>query len=320
MKKILIVLAVCLSLLCGCSGGNEIFWGETIESDGWEFTITDIEFREQYSYSSTLYKPEPGSIFIGVEYMIKNISKGEKYFSPESSMMRIDYDEYIFDLDRGWQLSNVGWVQSGEELKPLSEPVRAKMYFQVPLEVKDSVDKELKIVVNLGKKYVCSVRPLHDNSLQGKYDKAVKQIENEEYGFAISKLEEMGDYKDSKEKLEIAREGYRFVGAAMNENIAYFSDNKEKYEKISPNQISGLTNNTWDLSKYGLPVEFKENGELYNAHIKYEDIHWIVEEDFLVIDYKKYNKVDKFEIRKFSEDKYLLYVGQEFMYTLERPY
>lgn len=319
MKRILIVLLLCVSLLCGCSGGSEIFWGEAIESDGWEFTITDIEFREQYSYGM-LYKPEPGSIFIGVEYSIKNISKNEKYFDPESALMKIDYDGYVFEIDRGWQRSTVGWVQSGEELKPLSNPVQAKMYFEVPLEVKDNVDKELKIIVNLGKEFVCNIMPLHENSLQGKYNKAVEQIENEDYALAITKLEELDDYKDSKEKLEIAKEGNRFVMAAYDENKVYFTENKEKYEKVAPNTILDLTNNTWDFSKYGLPVEFKENGELYNADIKYEDVHWVAEDEFLVINYKKYNKVDKFEIRKFSEGKYLLYIGEEFMYTLTRPY
>ena len=42
--------------------------------------------------------------------------------------------------------------------------------------------------------------------------------------------------------------------------------------------------------------------------------------EFFYNDYKKYNTVDKFETRKYSEDKYLLYASQEFMYTLERLY
>lgn len=318
MKKIFIILIACVLLMSGCSGSNEIFWGDAIESDGWEFTITDIEFCEQYSYSM-LYKPEKGSIFIGVEYSIKNISKKEKYFAPESHLMKIEYDGYVFELDRGWQHSSVGWVQNGEKLKPLSEAVQAKMYFEVPEEIKDNTDKELKIIVKLGKEFVCNINPLNENSLQGKYNKAINQIEKGEYALAIAKLEELDDYKDSKEKLEIAQEGYRFVAAARNENIAYFTENKEKYERVAPNTITDLTNNTWDFSKYGLPVTFNENGKLYNADIKYEDIHWSVDEQSLVIDYKKYNSIDTFEIRKFDENKYLLYRGQEFVYTLKRP-
>lgn len=320
MKKavsLLLIAAVVLSL-CACGTGNQtIYWGEPIQSDGWEFTVTNIEFREQYSYNNTNYSAKDGSIFLGIEYTLKNISKQKKNFVPEDEI-KLDYDGYSFELDRYFRFSNGGWVSSWEEQAPLSEATVTHAYFEVPSEVKDETDKNLKIIINLGTPYTFNIRPLDEKSLQGKYNQAVEQIEQEDYSFAIEKLEELGDYKDSKAQLEIANEAYLFYKAGFEESIKYFTENREKYEKIPASQIPNLSGNKWAFSKYGIPVLFKENGELYNSDIRHEDIHWSVEDDNLVIDKRKYNQTEKFEIRKFSEGKYLLYTNEEFKYTLKK--
>lgn len=266
-----------------------LHYDETVTLGNFEVAITDVQFVSQYTtYAGTigrLHRPNASECYLRVDYSIKNIGKTSQYI-PMGCMI-VDYnDGYMFSqykCYRGVSKVSTG-VENTDEMKPLSAAVNCRVYFAVPLEVRDS-ENPVKVVVALpdgdktAKAYF-NIRPMDDEQTELVYQRGISYITTDlDYCYrAIEIFTLLGDYKDSAENVKKAKELY----AVRFGEGEYLLEHISEYSTISGSEISAMIVGEWMFSFDGMyNWSFMSNGKI-DDHANH-DRTWKVKGDKLLI-------------------------------------
>lgn len=142
--------------------------GKTIQIDGLEFTLTDIQFANNLASrmnegflrplepasQNSGYIASDGNVLVSFSYILKNTGKNEYNIGQSKCTLDVVYgDGYTFskELDADYRYIDGSWSKLYPDLSliaPLTEKV-GRGYLEVPLEVYENTEETLKVNVNL---------------------------------------------------------------------------------------------------------------------------------------------------------------------------
>ena len=300
----------------------------------YEITVTDVRIVEEFVIKNNKYGFAGGDNYqVVVLYTLKNISKKDKAVS--TGWVKLEYaDGYEFKCNlmyNTWFSPDIfevgGYRESYVELKTLSNEHYFLSSFSVPKMVGDNTEENLKIVFasnTLGienSKVYYNIRPIDDVRKEALYQQALSLINAKNYTVAMNKLNELGEYKDSKTLYdECMKQWVVRVGISNSKAKEFINKNSNQFQTVTNSELTNMMVGTWGLSKGSKPWNFKADGTIDDGWGNSR--WWSIEGDKLIL--KTTNAYDDtiiisdtLTVKRICTDGYILYnENGEFYSTL----
>ena len=271
---------------------------ETIQAGNYELSIHDVRVEKNvrigFSTGAKQFRSENG-YFVCVTYSFKNIGKSD--ILANRGVFTLNYaDGYQFYCDSSLYLhgpysdlyEHGGTQEASTILKTLGDEVYFLEAFDVPNQVVEDTDSPLFLTLNAAlldttANTQYNIRPLDEIQKQALYDEANDLWESKNYKQAVSRLDEIGDYKDAVELREkIFQEYCLRVGTYYDDTKEYINAVADTLETVSGEELKEAIVGEWYLSLEGdAPMTFNSDGTISDPNGKYAS--WSVDGDILSI-------------------------------------
>lgn len=228
-------------------------------------------------------------------YSFKNIGKSD--ILANRGVFTLNYaDGYQFSCDSSLYLhgpysdlyEHGGTQEASTILKTLGDEVYFLEAFDVPNQVVENTDSPLFLTLKAAlldttANAQYNIRPLDEIQKQALYDEANDLCESKNYKQAVSRLDEIGDYKDAVELREkIFQEYCLRVGTYYDDTKEYINAVADTLETVSGEELKDAIVGEWYLSLEGdVPMTFNSDGTISDPNGKYAS--WSVDGDILSI-------------------------------------
>ena len=300
-----------------------LYLDETVTIGDYEITVTGTKFTYGWNpntYVSFSNSPK-GSIHFIINYTVKNVGKSE--IRVPSGLFTVNYDDgYKFEEAGGgesyyYSYDTDSFVANGNELPPLSKEIECKTCIDVSEQIKDDVEKSLKIELNLNdEKYIINLRPQDEKQKEFFYNKAVSELNEKNYKSAVDKFKAADDYSDAKAKYEEALALYYIDYPYTDEAKEYLNKSRENFELLNGSDISGFIIGEWKSTTSYEPIKFESDGIIDNQYTT--NGRWKVIGDKIEIYENLSNPPALYEVRTDKNGKYFFFTDSEFGFIIEK--
>lgn len=293
---------------------------ETKTIGDYEFTITDVRITDKFVVKSAdgtgrqFGTTGTDNCQIVVLYTLKNIGKSE--IKALKNSLTVEYSQgYTFESNLYYHntvnsdiFTYGGTQESFVNLKVLGNEIYFLEAFTVPATVRDNTDEPLKLIIK-GKSYgvegqdiIYNIRPVDDTQKKALYQQAVSLKNEGNYKLAMDKLNEIGEYKDSKNIYDECQKNWAVHYGVTDDAKEYFLNNMDKFSAVSGSELTSVMVGRWQLSKGSTPWYFLNDGTIDDGFGNTRS--WSVNGDNLIL---KTNKItDTLTVKKVCENGYLL--------------
>lgn len=272
---------------------------ETVQIGDYELCIRDVRTEKNVRIGFVTGGKQFGSqngYLVCVTYSLKNIGKSS--LQAYKGLLTLNYaDGYRFTCDENLYLHGLysdlyekgGTQEPFTELKVLGDEVYFLEAFDVPTQVVEDKESALFLTLNASLFNVdeaninYNIRPIDEVQQQALYDQANELWEMQNYKQAVSKLDEIGDYKDAIELREkIFQEYCLRVGTYYDDTKEYINSVVDTLNTVSGDELKESIVGEWYVSLEGeLPMTFNADGTITDPNGSYAS--WSVNGDVLTI-------------------------------------
>ena len=273
---------------------------ETLQVGDYEITVHDVRAAKNISINFSTGGKQFGAkndYFICVSYSLKNIGKHD--IQANQGIFTLNYaDGYQFLCDDLLYLhgmyrdlyKNGGTQEPFETLETLGDEVYFLEAFDVPAQVVEDKESPLFLTLNAPMLYVdeangyYNIRPIDEIQQQALYQQANELWAAQDYTQAVSRLDEVGDYKDAVALRErIFQEYCLRVGTYYDDAKAYIESVADTLSSVSGAALEEAIVGEWYVSLEGeFPMTFNADGSITDPNGKFAS--WSVSDDILTIE------------------------------------